>query len=1372
MSPVTVRRLFSYSIRALPLTAVLLSACAGQGDVNRVQLDALDKSIFFSADGTPRKFYYRQTITGVPPTSAFNFEGMMGDLSKVRFQITEPALIGYRAYDYAVGSQNPTTGGDNNTDTPILVYKILSHFDIKREYNPGTGEETNVISENKTDRPWDERQYMRVDWSQNWADPQTAMDASQQFFGVAGSTGLAVNEGDDPLTNPDRPIMRRDYVEWTHKQDRLPDLEACYKLFGADDEVGPWGCGNAQITYRNSLLPVPDSEYERLSYPDRQVITNTDGTPVRMAFGAESIIPCNAASLKAEGLSGDDCTEAALDQFSKFGFFRTALPTYDRQVGATQEGRQYYANRWNIWQETIQKGADGAPLLGAQGAPVPMKIADRKTRTITYYLNPEFPDEQKLRDMARQTIDDWNQAMKETVAGMLLTSATLPTTKPELKTCKTIQDTLTTAKQSPALSHLKDCAATLPNIFVLKENDCNLASVKAFVTEHSEVRRMVESRDKSHAIDFDNLDASGLLKACTALEVVTEKRPDGDTNQPKFSWQRNGDLRYSFLHWVDRPQAAGPLGYGPSSQDPETGEIISASAYIYGAALDVYAKFATDSVRLANSQLSIDDLLSGRTISDVLAESAAASKAHAADRMSDAAKNLIKARLKALGPTRDDRLRKVSAGIDDQPLKLAKGTTAEKLLLNDDVLPAIIAGYRPGDAVPADVFDQAMKKPWLSSQTREDRRQRFQTLAQKGCVYMAEFADDAILGTALELDKLKLTPEQMFVELRSRIFRGLADHEVGHTMGLRHNFAASTDALNYDDEYWNIRAMDAENTWESEHKLSEYGYASVMDYGARFNSDIHGLGKYDTAAIRFGYGQMIDLIPTADLNAWNGLKDNIALNDYTRLPLDTGGTATFDQTATTVMPYSGFIDLWTTEFRQYINSGGKGSIHVFPERPYKFCEDMFEGNLDCKTWDRGANQQEVVNNVTEQFRNYYAFNAYRRGRTNWGIDGYLNRLQERYFNRYSEAFQFFFFLSDYLNYDLGVDLFLASVDALNSIAAILQTPEPGLHCPTATSPTVATFPVNNETGALDPTLCLAGKPKMDIQLPDAKPFYINFSDDYYYTFTRVGSLLEKLQALSALTSTESRFFRVDELSDVAARSSINYYRLFRDEVVKLLSGVIRNDGAAYAATFGGSVTNPTYDPMPVVDIANFGIVNPETPPYAQPNAVHILTPVNKSIRYWALLYGLGRLGSSWDFTLDFQNFLAIGVKGADDDFTVAANAVVEYTHPETGIVFRATTNSAGTTPNIGKQLLDELNAITGAKGTRGTVPLNIGAYTDGSAVPDWYSARADLDVAAAGIDQRAYEQASQTFNYVNGLVGYRMDLIGDIRMFRKLLLLP
>ena len=110
---------------------------------------------------------------------------------------------------------------------------------------------------------------------------------------------------------------------------------------------------------------------------------------------------------------------------------------------------------------------------------------------------------------------------------------------------------------------------------------------------------------------------------CSALEALTQSLPDGDAN--KFTWQRNGDLRYSFVYWVDRPQGASsaPLGYGPSSADPETGEIVSATLYLYGAALDTYAQFAADSVDMANGKLTSDDLLSGKRISDVLKETAA-----------------------------------------------------------------------------------------------------------------------------------------------------------------------------------------------------------------------------------------------------------------------------------------------------------------------------------------------------------------------------------------------------------------------------------------------------------------------------------------------------------------------------------------------------------------------------------------------------------------------------------------------------------------------------------------------------------------------------------------------------------------------------
>ncbi len=85
-------------------------------------------------------------------------------------------------------------------------------------------------------------------------------------------------------------------------------------------------------------------------------------------------------------------------------------------------------------------------------------------------------------------------------------------------------------------------------------------------------------------------------------------------------------------------------------------------------------------------------------------------------------------------------------------------------------------------------------------------------------------ADDAAGATAIALARL----------------RQLAAHEVGHTLGLEHNFAASS-----------------------------YGRASVMDYpaplvkvvnGALDLSDAYarGLGPYDTWAIQFGYSQLPD----------------------------------------------------------------------------------------------------------------------------------------------------------------------------------------------------------------------------------------------------------------------------------------------------------------------------------------------------------------------------------------------------------------------------------------------------------------------------------------------------------------------------------
>ncbi len=91
-----------------------------------------------------------------------------------------------------------------------------------------------------------------------------------------------------------------------------------------------------------------------------------------------------------------------------------------------------------------------------------------------------------------------------------------------------------------------------------------------------------------------------------------------------------------------------------------------------------------------------------------------------------------------------------------------------------------------------------------------------------------------------------------------------------------HNFIGSADALNYKDGYWDLRKetigvkvggkrvlpvtaaeparrRQAATSTRSTAACTSTQYSSIMDYGARVNSDNRGIGKYDDAAILFAY---------------------------------------------------------------------------------------------------------------------------------------------------------------------------------------------------------------------------------------------------------------------------------------------------------------------------------------------------------------------------------------------------------------------------------------------------------------------------------------------------------------------------------------
>lgn len=80
----------------------------------------------------------------------------------------------------------------------------------------------------------------------------------------------------------------------------------------------------------------------------------------------------------------------------------------------------------------------------------------------------------------------------------------------------------------------------------------------------------------------------------------------------------------------------------------------------------------------------------------------------------------------------------------------------------------------------------------------------------------------------------------------SEVMIGIGLHEVGHSLGLRHNFAGSADAKNFYAAGDNVPML-----------AKTVGSSSVMDYTNMRDLFIAFPGKYDVAALRYMYGEQV-----------------------------------------------------------------------------------------------------------------------------------------------------------------------------------------------------------------------------------------------------------------------------------------------------------------------------------------------------------------------------------------------------------------------------------------------------------------------------------------------------------------------------------
>src|SRR6185437_11552149 len=181
--------------------------------------------------------------------------------------------------------------------------------------------ELNVVVENSTDRPWYQRQYFRVDWSQNLATDSYDFDTLTALGWIGGIEYEPLSYTVLDPNQPDAPHFDAEngYFDVTVKAFAKPALIDLSSLGWGINQIPacmlpgdfaggsqPYGtCNPVEVTLRYSFRKVVDTDYEPITY---------DGY-----------------------------------RFQAFGVFTTDRLGYARDYGINDQQWYRFASRYNIW---------------------------------------------------------------------------------------------------------------------------------------------------------------------------------------------------------------------------------------------------------------------------------------------------------------------------------------------------------------------------------------------------------------------------------------------------------------------------------------------------------------------------------------------------------------------------------------------------------------------------------------------------------------------------------------------------------------------------------------------------------------------------------------------------------------------------------------------------------------------------------------------------------------------------------------------------------------------------------------------------------------------------------------------------------------
>ena len=279
--------------------------------------------------------------------------------------------------------------------------------------------------------------------------------------------------------------------------------------------------------------------------------------------------------------------------------------------------------------------------------------------------------------------------------------------------------------------------------------------------------------------------------------------------------------------------------------------------------MNEWASFAVDILRFFDGTLEFEELTLGQHFYDAIRETAEESLerhrpseglARVDMRNNQARSRTQKAHRKSISELRAHNRVALQTRVD-----AVRDASISRTQTNPDL--ASVAHERSDNSKEASTLMNLMQSP-LSLKRGMANQKR----ARAAKVDFADYITPDIAGLVQQY-RNRTDYETIYNELRGEIFAAVAEHEVGHTVGLRHNFQGSYDSINYHDEYWLLREENLDNvdnladfyrvnqvtTAQEAGEMRQFQYSSMMDYGYSWHSDLKGLGKYDQAAFVFGY---------------------------------------------------------------------------------------------------------------------------------------------------------------------------------------------------------------------------------------------------------------------------------------------------------------------------------------------------------------------------------------------------------------------------------------------------------------------------------------------------------------------------------------